>query len=76
MKGNKKQICRKDPNLKQGKCYNSCLKKKKKEKEKKTGKKEGMLTADQRDVLNKFAQKRHTYQICGKEMQLLNINQL
>ena len=51
-------------------------KKKERKKEKKTGKKEGMLIADQRDVLNKFAQKRHTYQICGKEMQLLNINQL
>ena len=69
MKGNKKQIFRKDPNLKQGKWYNSCFKKKKKrKKEKKTGKKESMLIADQRDVLNKFAQKSHTYQICGKEM--------
>ena len=34
MKGNKKQIFRKDPNLKQGKWYNSCFKKKKKERKK------------------------------------------
>ena len=32
----------------------------KKKKEKETGKKEGMLKADQRNEFNKFAQKRHT----------------